>query len=420
MTAASNQAAPPTVRVLDGPAADLRPTAVAVVDLERPQSLRYPVTPPAAHHVRTRMLVRRNGVPLGFVEVDSPEGALPEGAVEAAERALGAGAAAHRPEPSGAAYCGPVTVVVCTRDRADMLRRCLRSVLDNAGADVEIVVVDNAPRTDATRQVVGGLADPRLRYVLEERPGLSVARNRGLREASHELVVFTDDDVVADDRWLDSVRAAAVDGVGCVTGLVPSAELESRWQHYFERRIAWGAALVPQRFRRSDDRGPLYPFSAGIFGTGANFAITRTAYATVGPFDEALGAGTRTRGGEDLDYFVRLIRAGIDIAYEPAAIIWHVHRPDEESFRAQYSGYGVGFGAYAAKLLLQPRTAWEFLRRIPGGARKLRSETDRAQNVGGVPQEYVALEWRGMLRGPWAYVREAVPRALARRRRGRA
>jgi hypothetical protein len=61
----------------------------------------------------------------------------------------------------------------------------------------------------------------------------------------------------------------------------------------------------------------LYPYSAGIFGTGANFVVSRAAFEALGGFDEVLGAGALTRGGEDLDWFVRTLHQGFALAYEP-------------------------------------------------------------------------------------------------------
>jgi GT2 family glycosyltransferase len=352
------------------------PTAMSVIDLETPSDVRFPVRQIAAHHVRMRAMVRRQRRPLGFVDVPASGGRWDQQALDAALAEIDAA----RREPAGsdvvagpragtgwdpgskaepAARVDALSVVVCTRDRAELLRRCLTSVLDQAGPHTDVVVVDNAPKTAATRAVVEDLADPRLTYVLEPRPGLSVARNCGIARARHDLVAYTDD-VVADPHWLSELAtAAALGDAGCVTGAVPTAELESEVQHFFERRISWAGQLEAQLFSRGDDRGALYPFSSGIFGTGANFAVTKAAYAAVGPFDERLGAGRRTRGGEDLDYFFRLIWAGVAIRYEPSALVWHVHRPDAAAYRDQVLGLdrarGQGAGGGGPAAAVRPR-----------------------------------------------------------------
>ncbi len=95
----------------------------------------------------------------------------------------------------------------------------------------EVVVVDNAPSSEATREAVlaeyGG--DSRVRYVREPRPGLSCARNRGLEEAAADIVAFTDDDVIVDRWWLDGIWRGfqAAPEVACVTGLIATAQIEN-------------------------------------------------------------------------------------------------------------------------------------------------------------------------------------------------
>jgi hypothetical protein len=83
-----------------------------------------------------------------------------------------------------------VTVAICTKIDLKALERCLRSIMKATssanGTGVEILVVDNAPSTDATKRIVAGHTD--IRYVLEPKPGLDFARNAALREARGDLV----------------------------------------------------------------------------------------------------------------------------------------------------------------------------------------------------------------------------------------
>ena len=111
----------------------------------------------------------------------------------------------------------------------------------------------------------------------------------------------------------------------------------------------------------------LYPYSAGIYGTGANFAFQRDVLSKVGDFDEALGAGTATRGGEDLDMFVRVLLDGHAIVYQPTAVVWHHHRSDDDALLSQMFGYGTGLSAYVTKCVLRRSTRWDVMRRLPSG-----------------------------------------------------
>ncbi|MBM9467868.1 glycosyltransferase family 2 protein [Nakamurella leprariae] len=373
-----------------------------------------------------RVLLRAHGRPVAFVQLPLTDGAATVGAVHAAmdpataqlaERELAAG-----PSPAVPAD-ERISVVVCTRNRPDELVGCLDGLAALRDPDVEIVIVDNAPSDDRTEQVVRRYAarDPRFRYVREPRPGLSCARNRGLLEATGELLAYTDDDVRVDPDWLTGLRRgfARRADVGCVTGLVATASLDTAAEHYFDARVSWGDSCTAKVWDlHTTGESPLYPYSPGIFGTGANMAFRTALLRRLGGFDEALGAGTRTKGGEDLDIFVQVLLAGSSLAYEPSAVTWHRHRADLDALRSQMYGYGTGLGAYLTKLLLGRRTRGDVLRRIPGGLAKLskvsRTTSDAvspAASVSVPTRSLIIREFRGIVAGPVLYLlaRRAVP-----------
>ncbi|MEO8622922.1 MAG: glycosyltransferase family A protein, partial [bacterium] len=169
----------------------------------------------AARYRYARVLARWHGAPLAWLYFDDTSAIT-------AERLLAA-ATAHTPELARAALrrgvtadvtpMPPITVVVCTRDRTASLARCLDSLRALAYPAFEVVVVDNAPATRDTAALVERLSAewPTLRYVREDRPGLDWARNRGLAEARHDIVAYTDDDVRADRDWLSGVASAFAD-----------------------------------------------------------------------------------------------------------------------------------------------------------------------------------------------------------------
>ena len=138
-----------------------------------------------------------------------------------------------------------MSVVMCTRDRSEGAAATLRGLAALRYQPFEIVLVDNAPGSEMTKDAV--LAefgdDPRVRYVREPRPGLSCARNRGVAEAAGEIIAFTDDDVNVDQWWLDGIVRGfrRSDDVACVTGLIPTAVLDNEMQLYFDRRETWGS-----------------------------------------------------------------------------------------------------------------------------------------------------------------------------------
>ena len=306
------------------------------------------------------------------------------------------------------------SVVVCTRDRGEGLRGCLEMLGKLAYGNLEILIVDNAPSDDRTQRTVAEMAahDDRFRYLLEPRPGLSYARNRGLNEARGRFLAYTDDDVMVDPGWIKGLTQGfkRSPSVGCVTGLVCTAAITNASEAYFDARSpSWSARFEPELFDMGDNRreGALYPYSAGIYGTGANCAFDRALLGSVGPFDEALGAGSRTKGGEDLDMFLRVLLAGRAIAYEPSAIVWHHHRADPEGLLHQMFGYGSGLAAFLAKCVSHRTTRADVLRRVVPGVGRLfdiKSKTDaRLLGKTAPPPGALRREVAGYICGPLLY-----------------
>ena len=105
-----------------------------------------------------------------------------------------------------------VSIAVCTRERPAELARCLASLAELSEAPLEVLVIDNAPVSNATREVVQGL--PGVRYVCEPRKGLSAARNTALSLASGDVVAFVDDDTVVHPHWLARIRRCFIEPNG--------------------------------------------------------------------------------------------------------------------------------------------------------------------------------------------------------------
>ncbi|MGY2078728.1 glycosyltransferase family 2 protein [Modestobacter sp. SYSU DS0657] len=407
---------------------------------------------PFAGQPHARVLVRLHGDPVGYLPIltGGTEPTPADVARLAAERfhaEVSAHLAAEGTEWSGGGVPAPrpgcpaladddtlVSVVVCTRDRGSVLGACLERLRALTHPRLEVVVVDNAPSDGSTHELVTALAaeDPRFRYVVEPRPGLSCARNKGLAEARGDVIAYTDDDVAVDPGWVQGLLRGFARGadVGCVTGLVATAGIDTPEEAYFDARaVSWSSRLRPEQFDRAGtgrDGDVLYPYSAGVFGTGASLAFDAAFLRDLGGFDEALGAGSPTKGGEDLDAFLRVLRAGRVIAYEPSAVVWHHHRADPDGLRRQVFGYGTGLGAFLTKCLLQPGTRGELLRRIPVGIARMgaiRAQTDERLPAGAAaPGGALLRELAGLVAGPVLYLRarRAVASAQPRRARSRA
>lgn len=394
---------------------------------------------------RAWVLVRLHDIPLGLVEVDLPDGALPAaalaravwtdlaGRINAHLRADGLAAvdgldaagipAAGQPaclvERLQAVAADPlISVIIATRDRTDSLAQCLAAFDAVDYPHYEIIVVDNAPATTATADLIADryAGDARVRYVTEPHPGLGWAHNCGLRHARGEIIAFTDDDVIVDRHWLAELLRGFALGpdVGCVTGLVVPQEIETQSQYWFDTHSGFNKGFD----RRVYDLGPhrpadaLFPYRSSMFGTGANMAFRAAALRAVGGLDPVLGPGTAAKNGEDLDIYFRIVAAGWQLVYLPSAFVRHRHRSDYAALRDQFYTYGVGFTAYLTKLVAaHPLDGLRILARIPAivafSRGKKAAEWSGPGSGPGVqyPAELTRVELRGRLYGPLAYAR---------------
>ncbi|MEU9666750.1 glycosyltransferase family A protein [Streptomyces bobili] len=417
----------------------IEPVQVAELELDDGGALRPGPGSPPVTHGEVFLLVRRGGRPVATLLGRVPEGADPRAVLTAlARRHVGAG-----PEALPTGVTVPFTsVVIATRERADRLAHALDSMLAQDHPDFEIVVVDNAPVTDATRVLVERKYAERVRYVTEPLPGLAVAHNTGLAAARGDVVAFTDDDVVADPRWLTELTApfAADPGLGCATGLILPARLRTPAQVLLESHGGFAKGFTPRTY---DPAGPpadepLFPFTAGRFGSGANMAFRTGVLRAVGGFDPATGAGTLARGGDDLYGFVRVLARGHRLHYTPRALVWHHHRETWQDLETQAYGYGAGLTAYLTAILVnRPALLPAFLARLPRGLAHARTLTavrdaEGAASVAGAegvpgghddrrhpwPRRLSLLQRKGMVYGPVGYLRAR--RALRAASRGSA
>ena len=296
-----------------------------------------------------------------------------------------------------------VSVVVCTRNRPENLAGCLAALRQQQRPPGEIIVVDNAPVDERTRATAAAWG---VRYVREDRPGLDFARNCGFRSATLPIVAYVDDDARPAPDWVAVLAAAfGKNGVAAVTGNVTPAELATYEQCLFE----WGYGGMRHGFERWLFRRDLLSTTellwANLCGVGTNMAFRRQVLVELGGFDPALDVGGPAGGGGDLELFHRLVAAGYSLLYEPAAIVWHIHRRDRAGLRRQLFDNGRSFGAYlltcaanrtasggqVVSFALRNWLYWAILRRLV--------------HPGWMPRALVLAELQGALVSPLAYWR---------------
>jgi GT2 family glycosyltransferase len=414
---------------------DFRPRRVVAVDLAH-ETIDYPDPAFRPGHPDARVLVCWLGDPIGLVDVGAPDSEIVRAAGEEAWRALHAELAEAatrrglpaprvladlqvdehlRSAPPPPPVTGPlVTVTVASFHNVAPTVDCVRRILLGSWSPVEVVVVDNdvdpAPLATALQAAFG--EDDRVRWVHEPRQGLSFARNAGLAAAKGGITVFTDDDVRVHHRWVERLVAAfdVADGVACVTGAILPSELETRPQLWLEEFGGFHKGFRREIFNATTNRRDmaLYPYNAGLFGSGANMAFRTDAIRALGGFAVDLGAGTAAHGGEDLDIFQRTISAGFTLVYEPTALMWHNHRRSYEALRRQMFRYGIGLSATVTKWMLDDRrTAAAIVHRLPRGAWYLLSPNSKKNRGKSTtfPPLLTRLELLGVIVGPVAYLR---------------
>ena len=306
------------------------------------------------------------------------------------------------PRPAAKISLASTSVVVCTRDRTDDLARCLDSLRRHANGALEIVVVDSAPSDDRTRLLVEGSQG--VRYVHESRPGLSIARNTGIRSSHGEVIAFTDDDAVVEARWLDELLRGFDDPtVAVVTGLGLPLELRSESQEWFERISSFIKGYERKEFRAPGSS----PLAAGNVGAGVNMAVRRSALSEIGMFDEVFGPGTPAKAGDDHEFFYRALRAGHRLVYEPRAVIRHAHRRDWPALERAAESYGTAVYAWWCHALVHERDwnvakvalRWFVQNDVRNVARSVLHRPDS------LPIDLAVAGVRGALKAPAAYVR---------------
>jgi glucosyl-dolichyl phosphate glucuronosyltransferase len=244
-----------------------------------------------------------------------------------------------------------VSIIICTRNRADSLRETLDSVaLCEVPPDMvpELVVVDNGS-TDHTAQVLAEVCvlNMPLRSVVEARAGLSNARNRGLAETNGEIILFTDDDVRVPTDWLEGMcrPIAAGEADAVAGGIVFPSHVDSilRLKEFRDFR-GWFASTEA-----------MSPDAPGRL-VGANMAFSRRVLSVVPGFDPDLGAGA-SGYGEETDFSRRLLSANLRLTARFDTAVEHhldVSRISTDRLLTMASAYARSEASFAATERLLP------------------------------------------------------------------
>ncbi len=256
-----------------------------------------------------------------------------------------------------------VTVAICTRNRAESLRRTLDSLAAMEvpnDLDWELVIVNNGS-TDSTDEVIDEYACRLpLRRELEPQPGHSNARNRAIDATHGEYIVWTDDDVVADPGWLRAYAEAfrrwpeaAVFGGRIIPRYEPPA---AKWVVDSEDGL-FGVYAI------RDFGDEVLPLSLGEnrLPFGANFAVRTTEQRAL-RYDSNLGlAPDRRRLGDETDVVTQLLQAGASGYWLPGALVEHCISRERQTVRyvaAFHAGLGETDAFQSAAAAAPPMRSW--------------------------------------------------------------
>jgi len=238
------------------------------------------------------------------------------------------------------------SIVIPTYNRARLLRQTLASLRGLAippGSQLEILVIDNNC-TDATPEVVEDFAKESaipVRRVIETRQGLGFARNRAIEEAKYEHLVYFDDDVEVNPKWLFGyLEAVQLLEADCVVGPV-FPKFEKTLPPYVTPRII---ASVSSPYSQKGESLIALAVGCAHEVPGCNFGVRKVAVHDVNGFDSNLDRrGKSLLAGGDFEFGQRLVRAGKRVVYHPECSIRHIIT--EEKLSKPYlrrRWYGVG------------------------------------------------------------------------------
>jgi glycosyltransferase involved in cell wall biosynthesis len=260
-----------------------------------------------------------------------------------------------------------LSVLICTRNRPEKLKRAVASVLANSVSSFELIVVDQS--TDQlSAEVMASFGDGRIRYLQTPTVGLAISRNIAIRAARADTLVFTDDDCVCDREWLAAIQAEYArepTALGVYGRVVPYGNRDD----IRSNTVGVSGDLICPAVNNSSERRvfdrPAIPQRE--LGGGNNMSFRKEVFSKVGVFIETLGSGSPMGAGEDTEFSYRLLWHRCKVVYSPRPLVHHDNWVDRSQFtrmmKVSVRGEAAVFLSYALRLdrfalVHLVRTAW--------------------------------------------------------------
>jgi len=216
---------------------------------------------------------------------------------------------------SGSSTSSLVSVIIPTRDRSEVLRKCLACVFAQEYEHFEVIVVDNSVRQADTQRVVQQF--PGIRYIREDpaRANPAHMRNVGIAASRGEILAFIDDDSLVFPGWMEALAVALSDPtVGGVSGRV--IEASAPLVDTPEIGKFYSSGVITANFNNLIDR----PVELDYLN-GCNHAVSRGALRCSGLYDPWLPTY------EDPELGFRIRKSGYRLLYVPGMLVEHMLAP---------------------------------------------------------------------------------------------
>ena len=223
------------------------------------------------------------------------------------------------------------SVVIPTYNRPKSLKACLLSLKGQSlKADWEVVIVNDGGEKDLEQILSLFKSTLNITLINQKNQGPATARNHGVKEAKGEHIVFLDDDCEPKSDWLENLVRSAEEGL-IIGGRTENKLVNNMCSEASQQLVTF----LYYYFENT----PWY------FFTSNNFLVDRKSFLELGGFDEDFP----TSAGEDREICTRWLARGLELKYEPSAIIDHAHQLTLKTFWLQHYKYGKAAVQYRHK-----------------------------------------------------------------------
>ena len=222
-----------------------------------------------------------------------------------------------------------VSILFATCNRDEILKRTLDSLcqLNYKNLNLEILVIDNAVKTSTKSLVESYHSLLPIQYLEQSVPGKNHALNKGLSKASGELLVFTDDDIIATPEWIQALLEGSNNWPN--HDLFGGKILPDYPPEKPDPRIDFNHSMIPSAYVILNKDIPESEISVGMIW-GPNMAVRKRVFDSGFMFDPNIGPnGKNYVMGSETDFLYRAADAGYRAVYIPNAVVSHQIRPEQ-------------------------------------------------------------------------------------------